>query len=213
MSEARGKGVRTALITGAVALAAAGGFGAARLLPEQKKPALAPEERLAETPVVLVAVRGLARLESVAFHMERIIDLKHRQPRLFGLIDAQDEILLVAAGDVIAGVDLNKMRDGDITAFPAERRVQVLLPPPEILTVRIDNERTYVHTRKTDLLAERVEEIETRARRLAEDSIRDAALSAGILDRAKQDAEHTLTALITPLGYHHVEVGWRGDAI
>jgi hypothetical protein len=79
--------------------------------------------------------------------------------------------------------------------------------------VRIDNERTYVHTRKTDLLAERVEEIETRARRLAEDSIRDAALSAGILDRAKQDAEHTLTALITPLGYHHVEVGWRGDAI
>jgi hypothetical protein len=208
MPEARSKGVRTALIAGAVALAAAGGFGAARLLPEEKKPALEPQERLADTPVVLVAVRGLARLESVAYHMERIIDLKHSQPRLFGLIAAQDEILLVAAGDVIAGVDLNKMRDGDITALPAERRVQVLLPAPEILTVRIDNERTYVHTRKTDLLAERVEEIETRARRLAEDSIREAALSAGILERAKQDAEHTLTVLIGSLGYQRVEISW-----
>jgi hypothetical protein len=207
MPAAGNAGVRAALIASAVALAAAGGFFASRWL-SPVRPQLAANERLADTPVVLLAVRGLARLESVAYHMERIIDLKQRQPRMFGLIEADDEILLVAAGDVIAGVDLARMRDGDVTAVPAERRVQLRLPAPEILTVRIDNERTYVHTRKTDLLARRVEGIETRARRLAEESIRDAALSAGILERARQGTEHTLTVLLNSLGYQRVEIDW-----
>jgi hypothetical protein len=210
MAEGGKAGARAALIAGAVALAAASGFFAAKLL-APAKPQLAPNERLSDTPVVLVAVRGLARLESVAYHMERIIDLKHRQPRLFGLIEVDDEILLVAAGDVIAGVDLAKLREGDVTVVPGERRVQLQLPAPEILTVRLDNERTYVHTRKTDLLAERVQEIETRARRLAEDSIRAAALSAGILERAKQGTEHTLTVLLGSLGYTRVEISWAKE--
>jgi hypothetical protein len=210
MGEGGNAGMRAALIGGAVALAAAAGFFAAKLL-SPAKPQLAANEQLADTPVVLVAVRGLARLESVAYHMERIVDLKHRQPRLFGLIEVDDEILLVAAGDVIAGVDLAKLRDGDVAVVPGERRVRIELPAPEILTVRIDNERTYVHTRKTDLLAERVQEIETRARRLAEESIRAAALSTGIRERAKQGTEHTLTVLLGSLGYTRVEISWAKE--
>jgi hypothetical protein len=212
MAKVTSGSARAALIAGTVALvAAAGGFIAARLLAPAPGPRLEPDERLATTPVVLTAVRGLARLESVAYHMERVIDLKQRQPRLFGLIEVDDAILLVAAGDVIAGVDLAKMRDGDVTAFPAERRVQIQLPPPEILTTRLDNELTYVHSRKTDLLAERGQEIETRARQIAEESIRDAALSAGILDRARQSAEQTLTVLVRSLGYDRVDVTWSKD--
>jgi hypothetical protein len=210
MAAAANTKLRAALIAGAVALAAAAGYLAARLLPPAG-PKLEANEQLAATPVVLSAVRGLARLESVAYHMERIIDLKQRQPALFGLIEVDDAILLVAAGDVIAGVDLARMRDGDVTVLPAERRVRIQLPPPEILSARIDNELTYVHSRKTDFLAKRGDEIETRARRLAEDSIREAALSAGILDRARQGAEQALTALIRSLGYDHVEVSWAKD--
>jgi hypothetical protein len=210
LSAAANTKLRAALIAGAVASAAGAGFLAAKLFPAEE-PKLEANEQLAATPVVLSAVRGLARLESVAYHMERIIDLKQRQPRLFGLIEVDDAILLVAAGDVIAGVDLAKMRDGDVTAFPAERRVRIQLPPPEILSTRIDNELTYVHSRRTDFLAQRGDEIETRARRLAEDSIREAALSAGILDRARQGAEQALTALIHSLGYERVEVSWAKD--
>ena len=174
------------------------------------KPALplAPNERLSDTPTVLIAVRALARLESVAFHMERVIDLKDRQQALFGLVQAEDAILLVAAGDVVAGVDLQKMVDGDVTIEPQVKRVRMRLPAPEILSTRLDNERTYVHTRRTDLLAQRKDEIETRARQLAEASIREGALQASILDKAKQSAEHTLTALLRSLGYDQVVVEW-----
>ncbi|HMI91658.1 MAG TPA: DUF4230 domain-containing protein [Polyangiales bacterium] len=169
---------------------------------------LAPNERLSDTPTVLVAVKALARLEGVAFHMERVIDLKDRQSHVFGLVQAEDSILLVASGDVVAGVDLAKMQDGDVTIEPAAHRAKLRLPAPELLSVRLDNERTYVHTRKTDLLAQRKEEIETRARQLAEASIREGALSAGVLDRAKQSTEHTLTVLVRSLGYDQVEIIW-----
>jgi hypothetical protein len=142
--------------------------------------------------------------------MERIIDLKNRSQHLFGLIEADDAILLVAAGDVIAGIDLAKMADGDVKliAEPHARRVRLSLPAPEILSVRLDNDRTYVHSRKTDVLAQRGDQIETRARQLAEKSIRDAALEAGVLARARQGAEQTLSTLVRSLGYDRVELEW-----
>lgn len=198
--------LRVAMAAGlAVGTLALGFYAGKRAQPDAKP---LPGERIADTAAVLVAVRGLARLESVSYHIERIIDLKHRQARMFGLVEAEDEILLVAAGDVVAGIDLAKMRDGDVSAEPLERRVRLVLPSPEILSVRLDNERTYVHTRKTDLLARRVEEIETRARQHAEHSIHEAALSAGILERAKQSTEHTLTVLVRSLGYERVQIAW-----
>jgi hypothetical protein len=204
-AEQGGKRALVAVLLVAGALAA-GFFAGQRARP--KGPVLAPNERLADTPTVIVAVRALARLESVSYHMERVIDLKDRQPRFFGLVQADDEILLVAAGDVIAGVDLGKMRDGDVVIDPVKHAVQLKVPEPEILSVAIDNNRTYVHSRKTDLLAARAEQIETRARQVAEGSIRDGALEAGILERAKQSAEHTLNALVHSLGYDRVDLRW-----
>jgi hypothetical protein len=156
----------------------------------------------------LLAVQALARLESVEYHMERVIDLKQRQDRLFGLLQADDAILLVAAGDVVAGVDLTKLHDGDVIVEKRARHVQLRVPPPEILSVRIDNDRTYVHTRKTDLLAQRNEQIETRARQIAESTIRQAALDTGILERAQSGATHTLTMLARTFDYDRVDVLW-----
>lgn len=91
-------------------------------------------------------------------------------------------------------------------------RVSLRLPLPEIPTVRIDDERTYVHKRKTDVLAARVENIETRARQLAESSIRDATLNAGILSRAKESVEHTPSVLVRSLGSDRVNITWSEHA-
>jgi len=166
-------------------------------------------ERLAPTDTVLVAVRNLARLESVAFHMERVIDLKQRQVRMFGMVETQDAILLVAAGDVSAGLDLSKLKPGDVQVHPTTHSVLMRLPPPELLSVRLDNERTYVHSRKTDLLAKPDLDMEKRARQLAEETIRSAALDTGILERARENAERTLGALLRSLGYEQFELSWR----
>jgi hypothetical protein len=190
----------------ALALTAALGFIAGRGS-HAAAPAGATREELAKTPDVVLAIRGLARLETVAYHMERIIDLKNRTPRLFGLLEVDDAIVLVAVGEVVAGVDLAKLRDGDVTVIEAPNatpRVRVRLPAPEVLSAHLDNQRTYVQSRKTDMLAEHADQMETRARQLAEQSIRDAALEAGILEHARRSAEQELTTLVRALGYESV---------
>jgi hypothetical protein len=163
------------------------------------------------TPSVITAIRDLARLEGASYHVERVIDLRDKQTSLFGLVQGEDALLLVAAGDVVAGVDLSSMRTGDITTDTEGKRATIVLPPPMLFSARLDNQRTYVHSRRTDVLAQRAESLETRARQEAERTLRDAALSQGILERARTNVERTITTLVRSLGYEQVEVRTRRE--
>lgn len=163
------------------------------------------------TASILTAVRDLATLEAASFHMERVIDLRDTQRHMFGLFESQDAVLLVAAADVVAGVDLSSMRDGDIRFDRERRSAQVMLPPPVVLSARLDNERTYVHKRSTDALAVRAETLETRARIEAERTLRDAAIESGLLQRARSNAARTVKTLVESLGYDYVEVTFREE--
>ncbi len=161
------------------------------------------------TPDVLRAVQNLARLEAVSFHMERVIDLREAQSRAFGLVEAEDAILLVAAADVVAGVDLAALDDGDVVVDRARSRVTLTLPHATVLSTRIDNAHTFVHSRTTDLLARRQEQLESRARQEAERSLTAAAVEMGIVARAEESAARTLTSLVRAMGFRDVDVRWR----
>lgn len=162
-------------------------------------------------PSVITAIQNLARLETVSFHMERVVDIKAKEQALFGLVEAEDTILLVAVGDVVAGVDLEKMRAADITLDETARQARVVLPQPEVFSARLDSQRTYVHKRDTDLLATGGAELETEARKRAEVAIHDSALSAGILDHARRNAAHTIRALAMSFGYDTVQIEWQHE--
>lgn len=166
----------------------------------------AVETAAAPSTDVVVAVRGLARLETVAFHMERVVALQDRQSRLFGLVQADDEILLIAVGDVTAGVDLADLSPEAVQVDPVRGTAKLRLPTPTVFSARLDNQRTRVYARQTDLLATRVEAIESRARQKAEVGIRQAALDAGILHHAQRNAAVTLSALVSSFGYRNVQV-------
>lgn len=164
------------------------------------------------TPDVLVAVRDLARLESASFHMERVIDLSDKQSKLWGLITTEDAILLVAVAEITAGIDLQKLTAKDVVVDPARRTARIELPPPEVLHAALDNEKTYVHSRKTGTLADRHENLESRARREAEKTLIDSAKQAGLLNRASDNARRTVEALVHSLGYDRVEVTVRAPS-
>lgn len=185
------------------------GLGVERL--SRRTPVAEAQVLLRPTPSVVVAVRDLARLESAEMHVERVIDLTDRQERIFGLVHVQDAILLVAAADVVAGVDLGELREGDVQVDSKQHRVSLTLPPPRVLSARLDTEHTYVHTRSTDALARRREDLETRARQEAERSMQTAALDAGILTRARANAARTVEALVRSLGYEHVTIEWSRE--
>ena len=166
---------------------------------------------LRDTPAVITAMRELAVLQTASFHVERVIDLRDRQSHLFGLVHAEDAMLLVAAGDVSAGVDLGQLRDEDVVVDALAHTATIRLPPAQVLSASLDNEATYVHTRRTDALARRQETLETRARQEAERSLRDAALAGGILQRAQEGAERTLRSLLRSLGYERVQVQFQAE--
>lgn len=162
---------------------------------------------LRRTADVVTAIRDLARLETTEYHMEKVIDLRDRQSRLYGLVEGEDALLLVASGEVSAGVDLSRLGPADVRLDAA--RATVRLPAPEIFHVRLDEGRTYVYSRHTDLLATRNERLEGQAREQAVRSFEDAARVGGILDRARAQAERVVRALCRQLGPREVVVEWR----
>ena len=90
-------------------------------------------------PDVVSQVRELARLEGVSYHVERVVDLKDEQRTLFGLVSAGDAILLVASGDIVAGVDLGKLGPDAVATSPDGRSLTIRLPPAEVFSARLDN--------------------------------------------------------------------------
>lgn len=162
------------------------------------------------TPTVVLAVRDLARLESASFHVEKVVELTDAQSKLFGLVEAKDAILLVAVGDVVAGVDLSGLSDADVQADDATHAVRVTLPAPAVLSASLDEAQTHVYERRTDVMASRNEKLEGMARDEAEKQMRQAAVDEGILARAKTNAERTVRGLLRSLGFTRVDVQWAG---
>src|SRR5689334_14416594 len=120
---------RSWLVAAIVGGAGLFGLWVGLLLPRAPKlPSLPPLSSsvtvLRPTPDVVTAVRALSRLESTAFHMERVIDLKDQQSRLFGLVSGEDAILLIAVADVTAGVDLARLGPADVEVSPDRTRVR-----------------------------------------------------------------------------------------
>src|SRR5580704_9450967 len=134
------------------------------------------------TPGVVLAIRDIARLDSTSFHIEKVIEARDAQSRLWGFVHAKDAILLVAIGDVVAGVDLSKVRDGDVSLDPSTHTLHVRLPAAEVTSAALDERATHVYSRTTDVLAVRNEQLEGEARLQAEEQMRAAAIDAGILD-------------------------------
>lgn len=176
------------------------------------RPKAASEVRIEHpTPTVLKDLRELARLETLSLHVEKVVDVKDRQTRLYGLVDAEDSLLFVATGEVVLGVDLGKLADDDARYDEATRTAYIHLPAPEVLSTRLDEPHSYVHARTTEMLAKRNEALESVARRDATIAFEAAAKDPKNVDRAKAQAEKQLRALGRAWGARDVVITWRPE--
>jgi len=152
---------------------------------------------------VIKQLRELNRLETSQFTIEKVIDAGTTgntfQQFLFG-----DKILLIAQGEVIAGFDLAKLREEDISI--EGQTLHLMLPQPEILLTKLNNDQTRVFDRRTGLLSKGDKDLESQARDKAESLIRQAACDGHILDEASTNARNQLTALFKSLGFVTVTV-------
>jgi hypothetical protein len=155
------------------------------------------------SPSVVEKIRQLSRLETVVYSLDKIVGGERQSPYLPDFL-VGDKLLLIAHGEVIAGVDLGQLKPGDVSV--KGEAVQVRLPAPQVLSTRIDNGRTRIYSRVTGMLVNPDVDLESQVRLAAEEQIRQAALSDGILDKARQNARTSVTALLYGLGFRTVDV-------
>ena len=155
------------------------------------------------SPAVVERIRQLSRLETVVYSLDKIVEGDRDSPHMPSFL-VGDKILLVAHGEVVAGIDFSQLKPTDIHVNGDA--VEVHLPPPQILTTRIDNGRTRVFSRTTGLFVQADQNLESQTRAAAEQQIGQAALDDGILDKARQNARTSVTALLYSLGFHKVNV-------
>jgi len=161
-----------------------------------------PTETEIDLGAVTTRIRSLNRLETVSMHVVHVSTISQTYKLIPNSI-AGDEITLFAGGDVIAGVDLSQMKNGDISRAP-DGTVIVRLPPPMVLLTRIDNRETRVVSRKTGLLRRADPGLEGRARLYAEGGVRNEALKKGILPQAKTNAQLRIAELLHATGIARV---------
>jgi hypothetical protein len=162
---------------------------------------LHPTPTILPDPVTIVhEVRSLARLETIKFSLEKIITAETRQGFFEWLVG--DRLIFVAHGEVIAGIDLNKLDPEDLEV--RGNVLYVTLPEAEIFITALDNEQSYVFDRDTGIFTHGEVNLETEARQAAEREIEKSALEDGILEIAAQNAESFLDRLFRDLGYPEV---------
>jgi Protein of unknown function (DUF4230) len=153
-------------------------------------------------PTVVMQIRRLSRLESVAFSMDKMVS-GDREGRLLPPFLTGDKILLEVHGEADAGVDLGQLAPADVQV--SGHAVHVHLPPAQIFTVALDDQKTHVYQRQTGLLVPADPALEGEVREHAVENLRQSALAAGILTTAHNNACATVTKLLLGLNFENVQ--------
>ena len=185
------------------------GVGIARFDFMARMPVVGPwlfEERPAQTtmgPVVVEGIQDLDQLATVRWTESVPVTRESGGSQLERILTGE-EVLLVAFGEVEAGVDLSKMGREDVRVDGDE--VTIRLPEPEILSTNLDEEGTRVYDRDFSLLNLRPDDdLVEEARATAEEKVEAAARENGVLDQAQANAENSIRAFVKSLGFKEVQ--------
>ncbi len=153
-------------------------------------------------PITIVKeVNQLARLETASIEIEKVITAEQNADAWLGLFE--DSMVFVAYGEVIAGIDLQKIEEGDIQVMDPTT-VMVHLPDAEIFVATLDNQRSYVADRDTGLFTGADPELETEVRQQAELVVRNEAIEYGIVLEAEENAQEYMQNFLHGLGFETI---------
>lgn len=157
----------------------------------------------ASQPTVVDKIQKLARLESVTYSMDKVVE-GDRTSSIFPDFLVGDKLLLNVHGQAIAGIDLSQLKASDVAV--SGRTVRVHLPPAQIFVTALDDSKTRVYSRATGFFVHADPNLESEVRAKAEQQLHDSAQAAGILQTAHNNAASTVTKLLLSLGFEQVQV-------
>lgn len=154
------------------------------------------------SPVVVEDIQKLDQLDTVRMTQSVVVTKETGGTELRRFLTGE-EVLLVAVGNVEAGVDLSDLTEGDVRV--EDKTITLRMPEPEISSVSLDEEQTRLYDRDQGVLRLRPDEtLVEEARREAQDELVAAARQNDIRATAESNAEDTIRTFLTTLGYEEV---------
>jgi hypothetical protein len=154
-------------------------------------------------PTVVDRIQRLQRLETVVYTMDKLVTGAKANPLLPDFLTG-DRLLMIAHGEVVAGIDFSNLKPGDVRV--KGKQVHLRLPLAQVFSTRLDSAKTRVYSRQTGLLVSTDPNLETQVRQEAERQLNEAAVADGILKTAQTNAAATITSLLQGLGFEKVDL-------
>jgi hypothetical protein len=151
----------------------------------------------ADTDAVVEQIQTLSDLVTVKYVVEKVIILD--DAKWYG----ENRVLLLAHGVVKAGMDLQRLKPGDIVV--SGKTITVHLPPPQLTDAYLDDQKSQVIDHTTGLLRTFDKDLEQTAREQAVLDVRRAAINNGILNDATDRAQLELALFLHQAGYVEVK--------
>jgi hypothetical protein len=147
--------------------------------------------------VVVRQIRDASELTTTLFAMETVVEASAVN-EFAGLNIGTTRLLLIAYGEVRAGIDLSGITEQDITVVSDTIRIRV--PPPRLIDSKVDVNQTRVYDYDQGFLnlgPDVGPQLADRAQEEALAKIKTAACENGILEEANQRAAVILQGLFT----------------
>jgi hypothetical protein len=151
-------------------------------------------QTIVNSSVMLKEIEVLGKMELVRYNFKEITELTEVSEEYFRIfkLGPDQKIALISSGQAVGCIDLTRMKEEDIQIN--SDTVYIRLPEPEICYYKLDMENTRIYSLQTNPLKEDGPFIQ-KAYKLAEREIRQAAMTSGILDQTKVNAELILTPI------------------
>jgi Protein of unknown function (DUF4230) len=188
-------------------------FGSVANLPENVRQVVAtPTTTVFDRGGAIKQIQSLNRLETSSFSIERVIEANVARGNILDSI-LGERLLLIASGNVVAGVDMSKLKESDVIISADGKSITITLPPSEIFSKGLNNERTRVYDRQTrigtQIIGGENKDLETQARLEGENSILQAACEGGIMQKSADEAQRSLEQFLRLLKFQEVQVVGR----
>jgi hypothetical protein len=150
-----------------------------------------------DTTSVVHEVQSLADLVTVKYVMDKVVVLE--DVKWYG----ENRVLLLAQGVVKAGIDLKRLKPGDVAI--SGKTICLHLPVAQVTDAYLDDKASQVIDHSTGLLRAFDKDLEQTARQNAVDDIARAARRAGIIEEADKRGREELVNFFKRAGFESVE--------
>ncbi|MCA6074416.1 DUF4230 domain-containing protein [Fulvivirga sedimenti] len=159
---------------------------------------------------VLQEIEALGKMELVKYNFKEITELTQISETYFNLfkLGPDQKIALISTGQAVGCVDLTKLEESDVRV--ENDTLYVKLPSPEICYYKLDMDKTRIYNLETNWLKDERAFIQE-AYKQAEDEIRSAALSSGILSQTRTNAELILKPMLEKISGRAVVIQFSMD--